>query len=46
MKRGWAEEIVQQVTAAVSQWKRFADEAGVPGKVAKGIAKAHRVKLL
>jgi len=30
MKRGRAEKIVQEVQDVVSQWKTFANEAGVP----------------
>lgn len=46
MKRGRAEEIVQQVQEAVLQWKRFAGESGVPPEVADGIAKTHRTAIL
>jgi serine/threonine-protein kinase HipA len=46
MKRGRAEDIVQQVQEAVLQWKHFADESGVPPAVADGIAKAHRTDIL
>lgn len=46
MKRGRAEEIVQQVQEAVLQWKRFAGKSGVPPEVADGIAKTHRTAIL
>jgi serine/threonine-protein kinase HipA len=46
MKRGRAEDIVQQVQEAVLQWRHFADESGVPPTVADGIAKAHRTEIL
>ncbi|MRH77097.1 type II toxin-antitoxin system HipA family toxin [Spiribacter sp. C176] len=45
MKRGRAEEIVQQVQEAVLQWKRFAGKSGVPPEVADGIAKTHRTAI-
>ncbi len=46
MKRGRAEEILQQVRSAVLQWKDFAKEAGVPDDVADSIAKAQRTGIL
>ncbi len=46
MKRGRAEEIVQQVQAAVSQWQHFAEESGVPPEVTNGIARTHRTDIL
>lgn len=46
MKRGRAEEIVRQVQEAVMQWRRFADQSGVPRSAADGIAKAHRTEIL
>ncbi|SMG65381.1 HipA domain-containing protein [methanotrophic bacterial endosymbiont of Bathymodiolus sp.] len=46
MKRGRAEEIVAQVQEAVLKWKYFANESGVPAKVASSIAKAHRTDIL
>lgn len=46
MKRGRAEEIIQEVRAAVLQWKHFADESGVPPEIADSIAKAHRTDIL
>lgn len=46
MKRGRAEEIVQQVRIAVLGWKDFANEVGVPDNVANRIAKAQRTGIL
>jgi len=46
MRRGRAEEIVQQVQSAVARWKHFADESGVPPEVANGITRAHRTGIL
>lgn len=46
MKRGRAEEIVQQVQAAVSQWQHFAEESGVPPEITNGIARTHRTDIL
>lgn len=46
MKRGRAGEILQQVEGAVSGWKGFADEAGVPGETADRIARAQRTGIL
>ena len=46
MKRGRAEEILQQVQNAVLKWKDFAKEAGVPDDVADRIAKAHCTNIL
>ncbi len=46
MKRGRAEEILQQVQDAVLKWKYFAKEAGVLDDVAKRIAKAQRTGIL
>ena len=46
MKRGQAKEIVDEVLTAVSQWKQFADQSGVPPGVADGIAKTHRTGIL
>jgi serine/threonine-protein kinase HipA len=46
MRRGRAEEIVRQVQAAVSEWRHFADEAGVSAEVAEGIAETHRTAIL
>jgi serine/threonine-protein kinase HipA len=46
MKRGRAEEIVQEVQAAVSHWKQFADKSGVAPGIADGISKTHRAGIL
>jgi serine/threonine-protein kinase HipA len=46
MKRGRAEEIVQEVQAAVLQWKQFADKSGVAPGIADGIFKTHRTAIL
>jgi serine/threonine-protein kinase HipA len=46
MKRGRAEEILQQVQAAVLGWQSFASEAGVPDNIATGIAKVQRTGIL
>lgn len=46
MKRGRAEEIVNEVQTAVLQWKQFADKSGVAPGIADGISKTHRTDLL
>jgi serine/threonine-protein kinase HipA len=46
MKRGRAEEIVDEVQAAVLQWKQFSDKSGVAPGIADGISKTHRVGIL
>ncbi len=46
MKRGQAEEIVDEVQTAVLQWKQFADKTGVPPVVAEGISKTQRTDIL
>jgi serine/threonine-protein kinase HipA len=46
MKRGRAEEIVDEVQTAFLQWKQFADKAGVPAGVADGISKTLRTDIL
>ncbi len=46
MKRGKAEDIVQQVQEAVLQWKHIAEESGVPPEVSNGIARAQRTDIL
>ena len=46
MKRGRAEEIIEQVQAAVLQWELFADESGVLPEIANGIAKAQHTDIL
>jgi len=44
MKRGRAAKIVAEVQAAVSQWKSFADKAGVPGGVREKIQRTLNLK--
>jgi len=46
MKRGRAEEIVDEVQTAVLQWKQFASKSGVPPDVADGISKTQRTGIL
>ncbi len=46
IKRGKAEEIIQQVHAAILQWKDFAEDAGVPDGIADKIQRTHRLQLL
>lgn len=46
MKRGRAEEILQQVQDAVWKWKDFAKEAGVQDDVSESIAKTQRLGLV
>jgi len=46
MKRGRAEEILQQVQNGVLKWQDFAKEAGVRNDVADSIAQAHRMSIL
>ncbi len=46
IKRGRAEEILQQVHDSVLEWKGFAEEAGVAGDVAEQIQGAHRLNIL
>jgi serine/threonine-protein kinase HipA len=46
MKRGRAEEIVDEVQLAVLQWKQFADKSGVAPGIADGISKTHRRGIL
>ncbi len=46
MKRGRAEDILQQVQNAVLKWKGFARKAGVPDDDADRIAKTHRTDVL
>ena len=46
MKRGRAEAITREVTAAVTRWREFAEQAGVlPDQIEK-IGNAHRLDLL
>ena len=46
MKRGRAAEILREVQHAVSRWRTFAEEAGVPDRTARAIAATHRTGLL
>jgi serine/threonine-protein kinase HipA len=46
IKRGRAEEIVDEVQAAVLHWKQFADKSGVAPDIADGISKTHRRGIL
>ena len=46
LKRGRAEEILQQVVAAVKRWPDFAEEAGVPRDIADRIQATHRLDIL
>ena len=46
MKRGRATEILREVQHAVSRWRTFAAEAGVPDRTARAIAATHRTGLL
>jgi serine/threonine-protein kinase HipA len=44
MKRGRDQDILAQVIAAVEQWPRYAELAGVPHKLRDQIAAAHRLR--
>lgn len=46
MQRGRAEAIANQVVAAVSRWREFASQAGVPAKQVDQIARTHRLDLV
>ena len=46
MKRGRATEILREVQHAVSRWREFAEQAGVPVRTARAIAATHRTGLL
>ena len=46
LKRGRAIAILRDVQEAVSRWRQFAEEAGVPGETTRRIAAAHRMDLL
>ena len=46
MKRGRAAEILREVQHAVSRWRTFAEEAGVPDRTARAIAATYRTGLL
>lgn len=45
MKRGRAEAILGEVRHAVSRWRAFAEQAGVPARGARRIEAAHRLDL-
>jgi serine/threonine-protein kinase HipA len=44
IKRGRAEDLLQQVLDAVRKWPEFADKSGVPGAIAERIHAAHRLE--
>ncbi len=46
LKRGRATAILGEVEQAVSRWREFAEEAGVPGKTTRRIGAVHRTDLL
>lgn len=46
IKKGRAEEILQQVNNAVLKWKDFAGEAGVPAGISESIGFAHRLNIV
>ena len=46
MKRGRAAEILLQVQQAVSRWKEFAQDAGVPRETIRKIASTHRTDII
>jgi serine/threonine-protein kinase HipA len=46
MRRGRAEAILQQVQSAISNWRRFAQDAGVPNDVAASIESVQRRGIL
>jgi serine/threonine-protein kinase HipA len=46
MKRGRATDILREVQQAVSRWKEFAEEAGVPNETIRKIAAAHRTDIV
>jgi serine/threonine-protein kinase HipA len=45
MKRGRAERILEEVQTAVSDWPRFAEQAGVDADQTRKIAAVHRLSL-
>lgn len=45
MKRGRAATILDEVRSAVSEWKKFAAEAGVPARERDQIRRAHRLSI-
>ncbi len=46
MKRGHAEAITREVTAAVGRWREFGELAGVPREQIEKIGHTHRLDLL
>ena len=46
MKRGRAEEILEQVQGAILQWQDFAEAVGVRDEASRSIANAQRIDLL
>jgi serine/threonine-protein kinase HipA len=46
MKRGRADAITREVTAAVGRWREFAEHAGVPRQQCEMIGQTHRLDLL
>ena len=46
LKRGRATAILRSVQGAVSRWREFAEEAGVPGETMRRIGAVHRTDLL
>jgi serine/threonine-protein kinase HipA len=45
LPRGRAQQLLAEVTEAVSQWPRFAAEADVPPRTIASIGSTHRLKL-
>jgi serine/threonine-protein kinase HipA len=41
-----ADEIIDQVASAVSQWRRYASETGVGSELQEAIAKTHRLEIM
>jgi hypothetical protein len=37
--------IIEQTTAVVSEWEKYAKDAGVPTGQSKALKKAHRLKI-
>ncbi len=46
MKRGRTTEILREVQQAVSRWKEFAEEAGVPNETVRKIGATHRTDII
>ena len=46
LKRGRADDIIAEVTAAVTDWPKFAAEAGVAESITEQIRGAHRLEIL